>query len=551
MANNSPHILIFDDDRAYAAQLKETLRSIDENIKAVSTFEEFNTIDLSETKCLILDFYLREKEAKYRETALTVLKRLHDENPDIKVILHSGQAEVKDLFEASKIGIYRYIAKAAPNFRQKLVNTVKVILNYEEEPDNTPEEDPQREILRLNRLVEKLLNEREDEKQAEQYLHDLNNAHRKYIEGFMAVIKRVSHLCTNGQRPGILLDALLDDMIEHAGADKGAWIVLRDDHTIRDQNVERLKRITSSPVETEKVFGSALFEKVLNWSPSDPPIGPVDIASTQGRLPGIFQGQVLLCVFKYDQDELIFALEYQGESVNTSESTLQTYTSALQSMLDILPVYISVGEFGLYNNIAKFTERKVSTSQLLSRAFMSFLSLMLFWGAIISSLVAAAVLIASVFGFSKILEWDLHLRPHHYGVGVVNALEIFVLSITLYLLGIGLSCMIDNPRLRRVPPALRHLENPGEMKKSLALAVATLIAVAGLGFILDFPKDGNNLEWTKELAIFGSKILASVIFLLSLTMLLSEIDSRPVSTALPGDLTRHSSGQHSSDNGGI
>lgn len=542
MQNQSPDIVIFDDDRAYTLPLVQTLQSLNVDVRAVSTDDEFDQIDLSQTKCLILDFYLRETDTKFTETALPVLQKVRQVYPKLKVILHTGQAADKDLYEADQVGFYRYIEKGEPNSDQQLLDTVKVILDKNGQETVIPAaENPSSEIARLNRRVEKLRSEIEDERRDLHSRYTLNQSHLKHINGFKATIERVTGLCTSGKRPGILLDALLDDIIEHSGANKGAWIMLTDGgKRIRDQNCERLKRTVTISDRAIEVFGDKLIQRIQGWKALDPPIGPTQIDTLRSRIPGILQGNVLLCVFKYDRDKLIFVLEFDGDLVTTSEGTLGTYLEALQSVLEVLPIYISVGEFGKSNKLAGYSEQRVSTSHLSSRTAMSLLSVFLFWGAIISSVFAAVLLVLSVLGFSKVLDLDFHWSPTHYGVGVIHALEFFILSITLYLLGVGLSSMLGNARLTRVPVALRYLDDPTEMKRSLTLAVCTLLAVTALKFILELSFSdiqtqtligqphfsdtfiGQPHFWRK-IAVFGSKILASVIVLFVLTKLLSQI----------------------------
>ena len=559
MGKDSPQVVIFDDNASYAGMLKDYLLNVTESVEAVTSFEQFDAIDLSETKCLVLDFYLRERETKYTETALTVLGQIRNKYPDLKVILHSGQAGDLDIIEADKSGTYLIIPKAEENTLEELRDAVRSILGTSEQTlEDVPQQDDKLEIERLNRVVEKLHKEKEEEKLLEDSRSQVNESYQKYIEEFQDVILLISSISTSGPRAGILLDRILDDLIKHGGAQGGAWFLLNaGQKKARNQNCEKLSRgrKVNVPRSLKSALGLSVWGKLKQHDRSNSIIGPL-LAAGDNEIPGIFQGEVVLCLFKIRayKDELIFVLEYpdKTEESKRADSDLRTYVHVLENTLDFLPYYAPRSEFGRIDKFLRYSEGKVSNWQFISRGIMALLSLTLFVSAIISAAVSAFILLAAVLlpvtalvlpyiakalGNPEILNVTFKVSKDYYGVGIVHALEIFILSITLYLLGIGLSSMIDHPRLNRIPQRLRYLENPTEMKKSLILAVCTLIAVAGLKFILelDLPKGGDHMEWVKELVIFGSKIIASVIFLFSLTRLLGQTDTHLLSSATPDD----------------
>jgi hypothetical protein len=555
---NSPDVVIFDDNASYAAMLKDYLLGVTNSIEAVSKFEQFSEINLQKTKCLILDFYLRETGTKYTETALNVLDEIRGAYPNLKVILHSGQAGDLDIIEADKNGTYLIIPKAEENTPDELRDAVRSIIGPATQEVDDPRQDDeiqhrdgQREIHRLNRVVDRLLKEKEDERILEDSRSQVSESYQQYIEEFQSVIRLVSTISTSGQRAGILLDEILDNLIKHAGAHGGAWFLFsKGQEKARNQNCDKLarERRANVPRSLEKTLGSSVWQALEQDNGANSIIGPLPVASDNGN-HGIFQGKVVLCIFEIAvyRDKLLFVLEHPNkpDGAMYADSDLRTYVKVLENILDFLPRYADRGEFGKIDSFVNGCERKVSGWQLISRGIMSLLSLALFISAIISAAVSAFLLFVSVLWpvVEQLLDYaGIHIaaKPNpmdHYGVGIVHALEIFILSITLYLLAIGLSSMIDHPRLNRIPQRLRHLDNPTEMKKSLILAVCTLIAVAGLKFILelDLPNDGDHMEWVKGIVIFGSKVLASVIFLFSLTTLLGHTESRLMASAIAKD----------------
>ena len=554
--------MIFDDNANYAGILKDYLLDVTNSIEAVSSFEQFREINLQKTKCLILDFYLRETATKYTETALKVLDDIKVKYPNLKVILHSGQAGDLDIIQAAQNGIYLIIPKGEENTPDELRDAVHSILgpatpevDDHRQDHDAQQQDGQREIERLNRVIDKLLKEKEDEKILEDSRSQVSESYQKYLEEFQNVIRLVSSTSTSGERAGILLDEILDNLIKHAGAQAGAWFLFsKGQERARNQNCDKLARGRSVnvPRSLERILGSSVWQAIKQDNGANSIIGPVPVASDSGN-HGIFQGKVVLCMFEIAvyRDKLLFVLEHSNNTDASmfADSDLRTYVNVLENILDFLPRYADESEFGRIDTFVKGCERKVSGWQLISRGIMSLLSLALFISAIISAAVSAVILFVSVIW--PVIDLILHYlwkalsnsgayvaaspkSMDHYGVGIVHALEIFILSITLYLLAIGLSSMMDHPRLNRIPQRLRHLDNPTEMKKSLILAVCTLIAVAGLKFILELelPDDGDHMVWLKGLVIFGSKVLASVIFLFSLTTLLGQTESSVMASAI-------------------
>ena len=175
-------------------------------------------------------------------------------------------------------------------------------------------------------------------------------------------------------------------------------------------------------------------------------------------------------------------------------------------------------------------EKSVAFFYLLGQGCISALSMVLFVSAGLGVLIASLLLLRSASGLGKAGEtWSIggwspwaEIDLEHYGVSLVNALEVAILAITLYLFGLGVASMLRHPRLQGIPGLLRYLEHPERMKRMLAVAIAVLLAVEGLKTVLEVPKAGVPLS---DLIAMGVRVAATGILLLGIILLVRTLSA--------------------------
>jgi len=532
MVNSSPEIIILDDETDYADTLLRQFKKITERVQAVTSFEQLRALDLTATRCLILDFYLTNSENKYRDTGLKVLSWMHENHQDIKVILHSAQAEPGDITQAEVFGA-EYMPKQE-NF-SRVVDLVRPLLA--DDHPSTPESAFTGEIERLQSENARLTIEKNGADQRIYSSEARINAHRQVMEQLKNVVSFTSNSAASGRRPGEILDNILRDLTERAGVKRAAWfLIAQANKPFISKNCRFLGRSIPMGNKPEKTLGTKLWKKVQAHGLDPSIIGPLTIEVEGAEIPGIFHGHIVYaCIFYIEayKDRLLFVLEDpvneapEAQAGPSSQSpTFKTYVDALHSIVNILPLHnITQSEFQVADDLARWTEDLVSWGQVVGRASMSLLSFTLFAAAILSSFFAVAVLVTAVAGFPHALDFmskGFHWNPGNYAVGIVTALEIFILAITLYLLGVGLAVMTDHQRLLKVTQSMRYLDNPAEMKKTLILAVSTLLAVAGLREIFELDLFDPVRDWKRQLAEFGGKMAFLTLLIVVLTYLFSK-----------------------------
>jgi CheY-like chemotaxis protein len=556
----APLVVIVDDELDYAESLKERIKeTVTTEVVAVSTIDALQGLNLSQARCLILDLYLGNKDT---HTAIPFLEGLNARYPELKIILHSGYAEPVDIRASSEKGIYSYVPKDL-DYSSELLPMIRSLIPVDEPhqqkqtPDTKTTESGREDGERAS--AERKITKSSEAAHERDYQRRID-AYESIEMEYQNVVTRIVEVSTSGRPAGMLPDSILRDLIDRTGARGGAWFLLNRSLTrFRSLNCELLCRLTSWHTVLKRpraVLGSKLHDELTRLNRDDPSnsssnnrtdfIGePIALASATNNEKGIFDEKgslhgakvieapsIICCSFPIGpaEDRLVFVLELPEDKVARSRSALSVYVLALKNMVALLPLYISRGELGKVEPLARRAERGVSWWQAASRGGLSLLALALFAGALISTIFAFFSLLTATLGFPDILSWSLHWAPAPtpYGVGIVNALELFILAITLYLLGVGLSCMMDHPRISRVPPALRYLDDPDEMKRSLALAICTLLAVAGLKAILQFSESFKGAGSPEPLSIIGLvvEIFGISLLIIVLTVLVANIPKR-------------------------
>lgn len=468
----SPTIIIVDDDVEYAETLRDRVRQVlGDRVAAVGSVDAFLKLDLGDLKCVVADYYLEDSSHGEVSSAnvLPLLDLLKGEHPDVKVILHSGLAEPVDVARSNQLGIFRYIPKDRPD---ELIANLAALFKPTHSEEGEPPQPPSSDLLEISeaRIAQQLQRIKDD---------------------YETVLRLIRSAASAGQNIASLFDGMLEGFQQRMGARGGAWFVIdKNLEAFRNSNCRPLGRPVSLPRQPRSAIGSLLWNHVIEFAKdkTEPRI-VIDGSGGQGGSltdpePGSLPVGCLFGLHSHD-DILLFFLEVPRERAAAAASAVATYVTAFGTMVDIIPLYASRSELGRVARFTDSTERGVSLVQLTGRAFLLLMALVVFASSAIAALFSLSVLTFAVLGFPDVLARGLAWEPGHYAIGIVYALELLILTITLYLLGVGISCMVEHPRLRGVPLVLRYLDNPSDMKKSLILAICTLLAVAGLKEILE------------------------------------------------------------------
>ncbi|MFH2056750.1 MAG: response regulator, partial [bacterium] len=100
-----PRILIVDDDERILSTMGAYLRDCDFAVLTASTVAEATAIPTTQFDAVLLDLALPDGDG------LQVLRTLLDANPQLPVIMMSGQASLRQAVEAVKIGAVDFLEK--------------------------------------------------------------------------------------------------------------------------------------------------------------------------------------------------------------------------------------------------------------------------------------------------------------------------------------------------------------------------------------------------------------------------------------------------------
>ncbi len=126
MADNKQRkVFLVDDDGSHSQMLKDHLASkLNVSITSFSTGEDcLNNLD-QQPSVVVLDYYL-DGEKKGAQSGLEILKQIKSRNPQVEVIMLSGQDKIEVAVETMKNGAFDYVIKNPSAF----LRTQNVILN--------------------------------------------------------------------------------------------------------------------------------------------------------------------------------------------------------------------------------------------------------------------------------------------------------------------------------------------------------------------------------------------------------------------------------------
>ncbi len=113
MNTDQPNIFIVEDDKIFQELLKQKLNSLNAGpIEVFQSGEECLNSIYKNPKIVLLDYNLGNMDG------LEVLKRIKSYNPDIHVILLSGQEKLEVAINTLKYGAYDYVIKNEVTFKR-------------------------------------------------------------------------------------------------------------------------------------------------------------------------------------------------------------------------------------------------------------------------------------------------------------------------------------------------------------------------------------------------------------------------------------------------
>lgn len=127
MSSKQIRVFLVDDDKMYLEiltdQLKQNLK-MKHDIKTFSTGEECLEHLDENPDMIVLDYNLN-KDKSSAKNGLEILKEIKSKNPDIEVIMLSGQDKIEVAVNAVKYGAFEYVVKSESAF----LRTQNVITN--------------------------------------------------------------------------------------------------------------------------------------------------------------------------------------------------------------------------------------------------------------------------------------------------------------------------------------------------------------------------------------------------------------------------------------
>jgi hypothetical protein len=502
-------IPIIDDDIETAGIVAEIINKATPGLNArpMSSFDHFWELpekDRDNIGCIVIDYY-HDRSAKKAEL---FLGRLRLDHPRIRVIVYSAAAEASDLLDAAGLGIYRFIDKRNLG---EIPSVVAAALS------SNPSEAP------LLPMADPMLLAAEEVRQ-----------------DYRKIVKSVAYFSTNGSSFNDLPSSILSLLASKVGAVAGLWL-LCDSTLTQTRNSGSLAgagRGLASLGPPSTFLGTDLTSALRQQDSQqeEASILPlIDLESKSDLERGVFGGgrvshgtaieatSLVALAYRMKTDVLVFALEVPSSTAQAAPSALRAFGQAIENMVEIIPVVFTGSERGWLGLVSSKLEQWAGVWLVLGQGFLYLLAIALFLCSGIAIIVSAINLIASALGVSDVLAKGIHFDFTHYGVGLVNSLEYCILSITLYLLGVGVSSITNHPRLLRVPGALRYLENPDEMKRTLALAVCILLAVSGLKAVLELRPDAD----VREITAFVARLVMLILLLVGTVLVInSVVDSR-------------------------
>ncbi len=114
-----PHLLIVDDDPDIRVQLKWALKEQYQIFEAENIEETFSVITKEKINIIALDIALNTQEKSY--DGFDILKQVHIYDPEIIVVMVTGQEDEKLAVEAMKYGAYDYYKKPIDIHELKII----------------------------------------------------------------------------------------------------------------------------------------------------------------------------------------------------------------------------------------------------------------------------------------------------------------------------------------------------------------------------------------------------------------------------------------------
>lgn len=133
-------IFIVEDNQLVAELLGNELKSIlDCEIEYFNSTQEILNNLLRCPDLIILDYYLEQEDSDEIELGLNILKKVKKINPNIPVMIFSGQQELKTAMRLFSNGAIEYIDKNDEHFLEDMVAGVRRIMDYNDSNESANE----------------------------------------------------------------------------------------------------------------------------------------------------------------------------------------------------------------------------------------------------------------------------------------------------------------------------------------------------------------------------------------------------------------------------